>query len=95
MSSYIGIIEHKDMVTAYSWYSSIFNNQITIYGNHKLSSSKFLNKNVIVKKDNIGEQYSRWYEIQRYMVCESTYIDRLAVNKNFLLILQCKIFKSD
>ena len=42
---------------------------------------------VLVKKDNIGEFHSKWYEIQKYMVCESTYLDKLAIEKNILLRL--------
>ena len=94
MNQYVGVIEHKDIIKAYSWYSFFFNSKVSVYGNHRKCSFKFLKKNILVKKDNIGEFHSKWYEIQKYMVCESTYLDKLAIEKNILLRLLCKVFES-
>ena len=53
-----------------------------------------LGKKLSFKQDDIGTIYSKWYEIQKYMVCNSKYLQKLKIKNSLLLQLQSKIFKS-
>ena len=93
--SRIGVIENSVLVKIYALYALIFNCKIKFYGEKIPNAKRFLYKNIIIEKNNIGEYHAKWYEIQRYMVRDSEYIEKLDIESNFLLRLQCKVFKTE
>jgi len=94
MKNYIGIIENQNMIKAYAWYSYITRIKINLYGESSPRLKNFLKQNIVFRKDVIGTYHGKYYEIQRYMVCDSDYIEKLKIQNNSLLKFQNKIFKS-
>jgi len=94
MKHYIGIIETQNMIKAYAWYSYIINKKINLNGESKPRMKAFLIKNIVFNKDIIGTYHGKWYEVQRHMVCDSDYLDKLKIETNMLLKFQSKVFQS-
>ena len=94
MKHYIGIIENHNMIKAYAWYSYIINKKINLNGESKPRMKAFLIKNIVFNKDIIGTYHGKWYEVQRHMVCDSDYLDKLKIETNMLLKFQSKVFQS-
>ena len=85
MKNCIGIIENQNMIKAYAWYSYIVNKKINLNGESKPRMKAFFIKNIVFNKDIIGTYHGKWYEIQRHMVCDSDYLDKLKIETNILL----------
>jgi len=94
MTSFIGIIENHNMIKAYAWFSYIKREKIYLYGENHLRLKTFLKKNIVFEKDIIGTYHGKWHEIQRHMVCDSNYLDKLMIESNAVLKFQRNIFKS-
>ena len=64
--------------------------------NKKNIKKSYLEKwdNYVFNKDIIGTYHGKWYEVQRHMVCDSDYLDKLKIETNMLLKFQSKVFQS-
>jgi hypothetical protein len=92
--NYIGIVEHNIMAYGYAWLSLLTNNKIILYGENNKGINKFLKNNILFESDDIGTIHGEWYKIQKYIVCESKYLENLKIENNLLLKIQCIIFSS-
>ena len=94
MKNIICINENDSMLNVYALYSFLNKNKIILYGKKESGIRNYFSKKLSIKQDDIGTYYGKWYEIQKYMVCESKYLKKLKIENSLLIKLQSKIFKS-
>ena len=94
MNNYIGIIEDKSIIKAYAWYSYLTKSKIILFGEKNTGLKTFLKKNIVFKNDIIATYNRKWFEIQKHIVCDSDYLDKLKIETNWLLKFQSKVHRS-
>tara|TARA_B100000315_G_scaffold136259_1_gene125547 strand:+ start:707 stop:2449 length:1743 start_codon:yes stop_codon:yes gene_type:complete len=90
----IGIVENDFLLRAYAIYGWFKRCPVTVFGQNSSGFTNYMNRYLIAIDDRIGTYHGAWYKIQKWMVCDSSYIKHLDIENKILVKIQCKIFKS-
>jgi len=92
---YCGIAEHKFIVYAYTIYAYFKGIKIVFFGENKYYLLNIFKKNIEFLNDNIMSYNDEWYNIQKHIVQNSNYLEKMRLDNILLIKLQKRIFKSN
>jgi len=84
----LGVAESPAMVLAYAVYGWLSGRVVTLYGVKHPACPGFLERCLDLKEDCIASYEGQWFEINRYLVKESQYLDQMKIEKNVFLSFQ-------